>query len=176
MLALAAALLLSVLALMSGMSPEDHGPFLVGLMAPVAGLSHFLALLGIGAWTARLVGRAVGLLPVSFLVGILPGFVFATMGVSNPTLDLVVRGLLLVSLVPLAVAILRRVRLATRDAVTTMMVFGGLHVHLLGAETTQGAVVWVGLGVMISAALLLAVGVAVALTLAGSEQADAPRS
>jgi urease accessory protein len=167
-LALPAAILLSFLAFVSVMSSGEHGPFLAGLMAPMIGLSHFLTLLGVGAWAGRLGQRDDWLLPISFLVGIIPGFVFASWGTSDPALDLMVQGLLLVSLVPLAAAILGRVRVATRDGVTTMMVFGGLHGHLLGAGMAQGAFVWVGLGAMNSAVLLLAVGAAI-LTPAGSE-------
>ncbi len=153
------AVLLTCLTLVAIMSPETHGPFLVGLAAPVWGLFHFCTLLGVGAWAGRLGQPEVWIVPGSFLVGMIPGLVFGVIQAPLPALDLLVRGLLLVSLVPLAAAILTPIRLATRDAVTTMMVFGGLHGHLLGAETAQEATVWHGLGVMTSAAMALLMGV-----------------
>jgi hydrogenase/urease accessory protein HupE len=153
------AVLLTCLTVVAIMSPGKHGPFLVGLTAPVLSLTHFSTLLGVGAWAARLGQPEVWAMPGSFLAGMIPGIVFGVAQAPLPALDLPIKGLLLVSLVPLAAAILLLSRLATRDAVTTMMVFGGLHGHLLGVEAASNSASWVDLGAVTSAAMVLMMGI-----------------
>ena len=161
----ASAVLLTSLTLVATLSPEKHSLFSVGLAAPVTGLVHFSTLVGVGAWAGRLGQPEVWIVPGSFLAGMIPGLVFGVGQVPLPALDLLIKGLLLVSLVPLAAALLTPIRLATRDAVTTMMVFGGLYGHLLGVEAAPNSAFWVGLGVMTAAIVLLGVGASVGFAL-----------
>lgn len=84
-------LLLLVLSLLPGAafahSGHDDGGLMAGLLHPLTGADHVLAMLAIGMWAAlqsRLLSLAV---PASFLLMLLGGFLLARMGIALPPVE-----------------------------------------------------------------------------------------
>ena len=59
------------------LSPEEHGSFMAGVSHPLFGLDHILAMVAVGLWAAMTGGRAVTLVPLSFLGTMAVGFLLA---------------------------------------------------------------------------------------------------
>lgn len=70
-----------------GHSHSDLG-FVAGLLHPLTGFDHLLALLGIGLWSQQQKGAARVWMPVSFAAAILGGAGLAGLGVALPGMEL----------------------------------------------------------------------------------------
>lgn len=154
---------LATLLLAGAGSGAGRASLMAGLMDPFLGLDHLLALLLVGTWAGRLRGPELWALPAAFLAGTVPGFALAADQVSIPVVEGLVHLLILASLVSLAAALLVPLRLPTREAVSTVAMFGGCHGYIHGVEVGSEQAMWFGLGALASAALLLASGVVVGL-------------
>jgi len=62
--------------------------FVAGLLHPLTGLDHLLALLGVGLWSQQQQGAARVWMPLSFAAAILGGAGLAGMGVALPGMEL----------------------------------------------------------------------------------------
>jgi urease accessory protein len=82
---------------------EEAGGFMAGFMHPLFGVDHLLAMLAVGLWAARLGGRAVWALPLTFMTAMGAGAALAFAGVGVPFVEpfvaasVLVLGLVLVS-------------------------------------------------------------------------------
>ena len=146
------------------LEPEGRRALVAGLTDPLRGLDHFLALLALGIWVGRLQDPNLWALPAAFLVGMASGFLLMVGQPPIPLADVLVHVVLLGSLLSFVAAILLPIRLPTREAISTVAMVGGCHGYLHGHEVGWGAALWFGLGFLVAAALLLAVGVLVGLT------------
>ncbi len=68
-----------------------HG-LMHGFAHPVGGLDHLLAMVGVGLWAAQQGGRALWLVPASFLVMMAVGGVMGMAGVALPAVELGIAG------------------------------------------------------------------------------------
>ncbi len=59
---------------------HETAGFLAGLMHPLSGLDHLLALVGAGLWGAQLGGRGRWVVPVGFVAGLAGGLIAARLG------------------------------------------------------------------------------------------------
>lgn len=105
-----------------------------GLLHPLAGLDHLLAMLAVGLWAAQLGGQARWALPVSFIGVMLVGGLLALAGVALPLVEPGIAGSVLVF--GALVALGRRVPLALGVALTG--VFAVFHGYAHGAEMVPG--------------------------------------
>ena len=64
----------------------DSG-FLSGILHPVSGLDHILAMLAVGLWAASFSGKARWLIPASFVGVMALGFVFGANGGEMPMME-----------------------------------------------------------------------------------------
>jgi urease accessory protein len=142
-------------------SGRDH--LVAGLLDPILGLNHFLVLAGVGLWAGRWGGRAQWLLPSAFLLGTPVGYLLATGQAPPPLIDALVHILIVGSLLLIAGALTLSIRLPTREAASTVAVFGGCHGYVHGLEAGRAMPVWFGFGSLTSAVVLLALGVLVGL-------------
>ena len=80
---------------------EAFGSFIGGLLHPVLGLDHLLAMLSVGILSAQIGGRAIWIVPTTFVVVMALGFLIGLNGVSigyvevGIALSVLVLGLLL---------------------------------------------------------------------------------
>jgi urease accessory protein len=140
----------------------SHGTadgFVAGLLHPVTGLDHLLAMIAVGIWSAFL-GRALAWqLPVAFPLVMVVGGALGIAGVPLPDVEL---GIAL-SVVVLGAAIAARWAAPTAAALSIIVVFAIFHGHAHGTELPsatepQGYAA----GFVLSTGLLHLAGIAIA--------------
>lgn len=154
----------------------DHGAGLFhGLAHPVGGLDHVLAMVAVGIFAFVLGGRALWLVPLSFVGAMVAGFVLGVADVQLPFVELAIA----LSSVAIggAAALGRPVPLT--GAMALVGSFAVFHGHAHGAEMaeTVGGLSY-ALGFVLSTALLHLAGIAGALgtaRIAGRFGSAAPR-
>jgi urease accessory protein len=127
------------------------GGVLPGFTHLFAGLDHFVTMVAIGIWGARLGRRARWLLPLTFAMGITAGGV---LGLSGPSLRAIEIGVL-----GSAVALAAIVALRPHATLPAGCVFVGLaaifHGHVHGTEIPAGAAATTYIASLISATAIL---------------------
>lgn len=127
-----------------------------GLLHPLTGLDHLLAMIAVGVWAAQVGGRRVWVLPVTFLACMICGGMLAV--VSLP--EQVVEGAVLTSVLALGALIVFSVRAPVIVALAIVGGFGAFHGYAHGAELpAAGSAISYGLGFAISTASMHALGV-----------------
>jgi len=111
------------------------GGFVSGVLHPVLGLDHVIAMVAVGMWGAQLGAPAIWLLPVTFPVVMAFGGVLGAMGVPVPGIE--------VGIALSAVALGAMVAFAARPPLWVAAVLVGLfaifHGHAHGAELPESA-------------------------------------
>ncbi|MFH1558285.1 MAG: HupE/UreJ family protein [Pseudomonadota bacterium] len=127
-----------------------HG-FVHGFMHPVTGLDHVLAMVTVGILAWQMGGRAIWLLPVSFVTLMAVG---GALGMGGFDLPYVETGIAL-SVVVLGAAVAMGVKAPLAFAMGLVGMFAVFHGHAHGAEMpeTAGGLSY-GLGFMLATALL----------------------
>lgn len=130
--------------------------FMPGFVHPIGGLDHVLAMLMVGLLAAQLGGRAVWLLPVSFIVTMALGGLMGMTGISVPFIEFGI-GL---SVFVLGTVIALQLRPAVPAAMTLAAFFALFHGHAHGTEMPETAAgLAYGIGFVAASALLLATGI-----------------
>lgn len=150
-------LLLSSGLAMAHTGHEVHG-FSSGLLHPIGGMDHLLAMLAVGLWAAAVMPRHLWAAPAAFMGFMLVGAMLAVTGVTLPLLEpgialsVVIMGLLLIGLARLGVA----------PALALIGVFAVFHGNAHGAEAPLGGSVALYMaGFLISTGLLHLIGVGI---------------
>ncbi len=130
-----------------------------GFMHPIGGLDHVLAMLGVGLVAANLGGRALWLVPASFVAMMAVGGGLGVAGMPLPFLEI---GIAL-SVVVLGALIAAQVALPVAAAMAVVGFFAVFHGHAHGAEmpVTASGLAY-GAGFMGATALLHAAGIGLA--------------
>lgn len=131
-----------------------------GWMHPLVGADHLLAMVAVGLWAAQRGGRALWLLPLTFVGTMVVGFALAIGGVAVPGVELMIVGSVLV----LGAVVAAAVRMPTPFAALLVAAFALFHGHAHGAEMPAGMLsVMYGSGLGVSTALLHGAGIALVL-------------
>jgi urease accessory protein len=129
-------ILLAALILMPlpAMAHTGHGPggFMSGVLHPLTGTDHLMAMLAVGLWAAALDGRAIWSLPLAFVAALAAGGVAGVAGLQLP----LVEPMILASVVVFGVASAIALRLPMTAALAGTAVFGFVHGLAHGAEAT----------------------------------------
>jgi urease accessory protein len=138
---------------------DAHG-FVHGFMHPVGGLDHVLAMVAVGLYAALLGGRALWLVPASFVGVMAIGGALGIAGINVPYVEI---GIAL-SIVVLGLAVALRLSVPTLAAMGLVGFFAIFHGHAHGAEMPQDASGYAyAAGFMLATALLHAAGVSLGL-------------
>jgi urease accessory protein len=141
---------------------EAHG-LVHGFMHPVGGLDHVLAMVAVGLFAAVIGGRALWLIPASFVSFMLLGGVLGMTGVPVPFVE---AGIAL-SVIVLGAAVAARWQAPLAVAMAMAAVFAVFHGHAHGAEMPVAASgASYALGFLSATAMLHAAGVGLGLGLA----------
>jgi urease accessory protein len=133
---------------------DAHG-LVHGLLHPLGGIDHVLAMVAVGVFAALLGGRAVWRVPAAFLGMMALGGVLGAFAVPLPMVE---TGIAL-SLVALGAALALRLRMATALAMGLAGFFAVFHGHAHGAEMPELASgLAYGAGFVLSTAGLHAAG------------------
>jgi urease accessory protein len=141
----------------------DAGGFTHGFMHPVGGLDHVLAMIAVGLFAAHLGGRALGLVPATFVAVMAAGGALGMAGIAVPFVE---TGIAL-SVVVLGLAVALRMSVPTLAAMALVGLFAVFHGHAHGAEMPQDASGFgYAAGFMLATALLHGAGIALGLAVA----------
>jgi urease accessory protein len=139
----------------------DASGFTHGFMHPMGGLDHVLAMVAVGLLASRLGGRALWLVPFSFVTMMILGGIAGASGVNLPFVELGISGSILV----LGFAIALGRQLPTVLAMSLVGFFGIFHGHAHGTEMPVDAQGFAfGAGFVLATALLHVSGMALGIS------------
>jgi len=142
----------------------DTSGFIHGFMHPVGGLDHILAMVAVGVFAYVLGGKALWLVPLSFVGMMIVGFGLGIAGVDVPFIEL---GIALSSVVIGGAAALGR-PMPVAAAMSLVGVFAIFHGHAHGAEMPEtSAGLEYAAGFVLATALLHAAGIGASFAVAG---------
>jgi hydrogenase/urease accessory protein HupE len=131
-----------------------------GFSHPLEGWDHIVTMLGVGIWAAQLRGKAIWLLPATF-VGVmsLGGISGAAKYLAVPSAEI----LIFLSCLVFSVLIIRKVRFDTKINVLIVAFFAFFHGYAHGQEiSTSASLISYTLGFMIATLLLHGAGILMA--------------
>ena len=153
------ALIAAVLAPAIAFAHEETGQaagFLAGLLHPVTGIDHVLAMISVGLWGAVLGPPAIWVLPVAFPLVMALGGLMGLLGIPLPGVEI---GIALSAIV-LGTMVLAEARPPIWLAALIVAVFAVFHGHAHGRELPEGtSALLYSLGFVIATGLLHAVGI-----------------
>jgi len=129
----------------------DTSGLIHGFLHPLGGLDHILAMLAVGVLAGVLGGRALWLVPLSFVAMMVSGFALGIAGVSLPFVEM---GIAVSSIVIGAAAAWGR-PLPVAGAMALVGIFAIFHGHAHGAEMPATADGLAYAGGFVAASLLL---------------------
>ena len=160
MIRIAAAAILVLLPGVALAHPGHDGGFAHGVMHPLGGLDHVLAMVAVGLYAALLGGRALWLVPATFVGTMALGGALGAAGYPLPYTEV---GIAL-SVVALGLAVALRVSLPTLAAMALVGAFAIFHGHAHGSEMPADASGFsYAAGFMLATALLHGAGIALGL-------------
>jgi urease accessory protein len=143
--------------------------FAHGLLHPLLGLDHVLAMVAVGLWAAQLGGRALFALPAAFLTVMLLGGLLGMAGVALPAVEVMIAG----SVLALGALIALGRPLPWSLAMAIVGGFALFHGFAHGAEMPGASgVALYGAGFLLASATLHGLGIGLGLML---ERAATPR-
>ena len=141
----------------------DAMGFMHGLEHPIGGIDHILAMLAVGVFAYVLGGRALWLVPLSFVSMMIIGFILGAGQIDLPFVEL---GIALSSVAIGGAAALNR-PMPVAAAMSLVGIFAVFHGHAHGAEMpADAASLGYAAGFVVATALLHVAGIAGALGVA----------
>lgn len=139
-----------------------HGGTLHGVAHPLTGTDHLLAMVAVGLWAALVGGRALWLVPASFVATMAAAAGLVSAGIAVPFIELTI----LASVIVLGVLIAGNVRLPVGIGMGLVALFALAHGAAHGSEIPLGASgLAFGLGFVASTLALHGAGIAAGLML-----------
>ena len=136
-----------------------------GFAHPFSGLDHILAMVAVGLFAARLGGRGMWLVPLSFVAMMAVGGVLGITGVAVPFIEI---GIAL-SVIVLGAAVALNWNAPVAAAMALVGFFALFHGHAHGAEMpTDASGLAYASGFMLATAILHAIGVGPGLSIGAS--------
>jgi urease accessory protein len=134
--------------------------FTSGMIHPMTGLDHILAMVAVGMWAAQLGGRRLWALPAAFLCLMSAGGLIGMAGFHFPMIEAGI----LASVLVLGLLIAGAVRLPMWSSLALVGLFAFCHGHAHGSELPAGASgLTYGVGFVLSTALLHLAGIGLGL-------------
>ena len=143
------------------LNPAEHGSFAAGFSHPLFGADHILAMVAVGIWAAMIGGRAMLIVPASFVITMGIGFALALGGVHLPFVEPAI----LASVVGLGLLVALAIKVPIPVSAAVVAVFALFHGFAHGSELGGAGAVTFGLGFMAGTALLHAAGVGLGIGL-----------
>ena len=139
-------------------SNVPFGGFLAGLVHPVLGYDHFLAMLSVGILSAQIGGRAIWTVPATFVGVMAVGGALGLMGTGFQYVELGIA----FSLIILGIVIAAERKLAVGLAMTAVGIFATFHGYAHGSEVpTTAQPLLYALGFLTGTALIHVLGVVI---------------
>ncbi|WP_315834011.1 HupE/UreJ family protein [Bradyrhizobium prioriisuperbiae] len=134
------------------------GGLVSGLLHPLTGMDHLIAMVAVGIWGAQLGAPAIWVLPITFPLVMAFGGVLGVLKIPLPMPEVVIA----LSALVLGVAVALRLRLPFAAAAVVVAVFAIFHGHAHGAELPGSAnPLAYGVGFVVATGLLHLCGIAI---------------
>jgi urease accessory protein len=132
--------------------------FLAGLLHPISGLDHVLAMVAVGLWGAQLGAPAIWVLPLTFPIVIAFGGFLGLLGVPLPGVETGIAA----SAILLGAAVMTERRPPLYAAAVLVGFFAIFHGHAHGTELPLGqSALLYSLGFVVATGCLHAIGIAI---------------
>ncbi|HQR72251.1 MAG TPA: HupE/UreJ family protein [Burkholderiaceae bacterium] len=132
--------------------------FLTGMMHPISGLDHVLAMIAVGLWGAQLGAPAIWLLPVTFPLVMAFGGLLGLLGIPLPGVEVGIAA----SAILLGAAVMTETKLPLVAAAALVGAFAIFHGHAHGTELPPGqSGLLYSLGFVVATGCLHAIGIAI---------------
>jgi len=158
------ALVLAIAALVVAQPAFAHeqaaagGGLVRGLLHPLSGMDHLIAMVAVGIWGAQLGAPAIWVLPITFPMVMAVGGVLGVLRIPLPMPEVVVA----LSALVLGAAVAMRLRLPFAAAAVVVAVFAIFHGHAHGAELPSSAnPLAYGVGFVVATGLLHLCGIVI---------------
>jgi urease accessory protein len=134
------------------------GGLIRGLLHPLTGMDHLIAMVAVGIWGAQLGAPAIWVLPITFPLVMAFGGVLGVLRIPLPMPEMVIA----LSALVLGAAVAMRLRLPFAAAAVVVAVFAVFHGHAHGAELPSAAnPLAYGLGFVVATGLLHLCGITI---------------
>src|SRR5262249_8003122 len=134
------------------------GGLISGLLHPLTGMDHLIAMVAVGIWGAQLGAPAIWVLPITFPLVMAMGGVLGILHVPLPAPEVVIA----LSAFILGAAVATRLRLPFAAAAAVVAIFAVFHGHAHGAELPNSAnPLAYGVGFVVATGLLHLCGIAI---------------
>jgi len=138
--------------------PGEADGFLTGLLHPLSGADHVLAMVAVGLWGAQLGAPAIWVLPVAFPLVMAMGAMLGFLGVPIPGVEYGIAA----SAIVLGTAVAFEMRPALAIAALVVGCFAIFHGHAHGTELPPGqSALLYSMGFVIATGCLHAVGIGI---------------
>jgi urease accessory protein len=142
---------------------EPGGSLAAGLLHPLTGLDHLLAMLAVGMYAAQCGGRAFWAVPGAFVLFVAAGALAAVTGIQLPLAELGIAGSVIVF--GLLLSFGSQLALPLAAGLVLSAGFALFHGFAHGVEAPVGAGLGYGLGFLAMTALLHAAGIGLVMLL-----------
>ncbi|MCW2380483.1 MULTISPECIES: HupE/UreJ family protein [unclassified Sphingobium] len=155
--------LVAMIALMLPAAAQAHpghevaSPLVSGLLHPLTGADHLVAMVMVGLWGGMLAGRAKWAAPAAFVGAMVIGFGYALLGQPAGLAE----GGILLSILLLGLALALRLKVSWAVAAAVTGAFGFVHGMAHGLEAPAGDVATFAFGFIGATAALHALGVVI---------------
>jgi urease accessory protein len=138
----------------------EHSGFIHGFLHPIAGLDHILAMVTVGILAYQIGGRALWLVPTTFLAVMAAGGLIGVAGVSFYFVEPGIAA----SVVVLGIIVALALKPPVAVAMGLVALFAVFHGYAHGIDTPlDGSTAAYGAGFMVATALLHAAGIALGM-------------
>ena len=149
----------------------DTAGFAHGFLHPLTGLDHVLAMVMVGVFAWQLGGRALWLVPATFVALMAVGGALGVAGIGVPFVE---AGIAL-SVIVLGAIVALRIQAPVAVAMAVVGLFAIFHGHAHGSEMPESAAgLAYGLGFMLATALLHAAGVGLGFLIGWAAERKGP--
>ncbi len=132
--------------------------FLIGLVHPISGLDHVLAMVAVGLWGAQLGSPAIWVLPLAFPMVMALGGMLGLMGVPLPGIEYGIAA----SAILLGAAVMYEMRPPLAMAAALVAFFAIFHGHAHGTELPPGqSAMLYSMGFVVGTGCLHATGIGI---------------
>jgi len=138
----------------------DTSGFVHGFMHPLGGLDHVLVMVAVGLYAAMIGGRALWLMPLTFVGVMALGGAVGASGIVDPLIEVGIA----MSVIVLGLAVALRINLPTITVIALVRLFAIFHGHAHGAEMPQDVSGYAyAAGFMLATVLLHGAGIGLGL-------------
>lgn len=136
-----------------------HHEFIDGWAHPFSGIDHLLAMVAVGLLAVRIGGKAIWIMPLTFILAMLAGGGLAELGVPMPGVEWWISS----SVLALGVMVAATEFIPLKYGAALVALFALFHGHAHATEMTGTSIAAYALGFVLATAVLHACGIGVGL-------------